>query len=151
MCSPRNTGNIYFSLWLTGGLSQGCPDFQKVYVFKVYVSFSLPKIQHSITKNLWDRLHIKKIGHFVTQGGVKHAPVVRPIALSLQRLSAQIFAMPSMKYTATRFMRHCHTLARLSPQVNTHGCLDPLWLSWTTRLTATTSSALRQASLREIH
>ena len=37
MCSPRNTGNINFSLWLTGGLSQGCPDFQKVYVFKVYV------------------------------------------------------------------------------------------------------------------
>ena len=28
MCSPRNTGNINFSLWLTGGLSQGCPDFQ---------------------------------------------------------------------------------------------------------------------------
>ena len=37
MCSPRNTGNINFSLWLTGGLSQGCPDFQKVHVFKVYV------------------------------------------------------------------------------------------------------------------
>ena len=42
MCSPRNTGNIDFSLWLTGGLSQGCPDFQKVYVFKVYVPFSCP-------------------------------------------------------------------------------------------------------------
>ena len=42
MCSPRNTGNINFSLWLTGGLSQGCPDFpRKVYVFKVYVPFSL--------------------------------------------------------------------------------------------------------------
>ena len=44
MCSPRNTGNIHFSLWLTGGLSQGCPDFQKVYVFKVYVPFSCPNI-----------------------------------------------------------------------------------------------------------
>ena len=43
MCSPRNTGNIKFSLWLTGGLSQGCPDFQKVYVFKVYVPFSCPR------------------------------------------------------------------------------------------------------------
>ena len=43
MCSPRNTGNINFSLWLTGGLSQGCPDFQKVYVFKVYVPFSCPR------------------------------------------------------------------------------------------------------------
>ena len=43
MCSPRNTGNINFSLWLTGGLSQGCPDFQKVYVFEVYVLFSCPK------------------------------------------------------------------------------------------------------------
>ena len=42
MCSPRNTGNINFSLWLTGGLSQGCPNFQKVYVFKVYVPFSCP-------------------------------------------------------------------------------------------------------------
>ena len=42
MCSPRNTGNIEFSLWLTGGFSQGCPDFQKVYVFKVYVPFSCP-------------------------------------------------------------------------------------------------------------
>ena len=39
MCSPRNTGNTNISLWLTGGLSQGCPDFQKVYVFKVYVPF----------------------------------------------------------------------------------------------------------------
>ena len=42
MCSPRNTGNINFSLWLTGGLSQGCPGFQKVYVFKVYVPFPCP-------------------------------------------------------------------------------------------------------------
>ena len=42
MCSPRNTGNINFSLWLTGGLSQGCPDFQKVYVFNVYVPLSCP-------------------------------------------------------------------------------------------------------------
>ena len=39
MCSPRNTGNINFPLWLIGGLSQGCPDFQKVYVFKVYGFF----------------------------------------------------------------------------------------------------------------
>ena len=42
MCSPRNIGNINFSLWSIGGLSQGCPDFQKVYVFKVYVPFSCP-------------------------------------------------------------------------------------------------------------
>ena len=46
MCSPRNTGNIDFSLWLTGGLSQGCPDFQKVHVFKVYVPFSCPTLVH---------------------------------------------------------------------------------------------------------
>ena len=39
MCSPRNTGKINYSLWLTSRLSQGCPDFQKVYVFKVYVPF----------------------------------------------------------------------------------------------------------------
>ena len=44
MCSPQNTGNINFSLWLTGGLSQGCPDFQKVYVFKVYVPLQNPKL-----------------------------------------------------------------------------------------------------------
>ena len=44
MCSPQNTGNINFSLWLTGGLSQVCPDFQKVYVFKVYVPFSCPNV-----------------------------------------------------------------------------------------------------------
>ena len=43
MCSPPNTGNINFSLWLTGGLSQDCPDFQKVYVFKVCVPFSCPR------------------------------------------------------------------------------------------------------------
>ena len=43
MCSSRNIGNINLSLWLTGGLSQGCPDFQKVYVFKVYVPFSCPR------------------------------------------------------------------------------------------------------------
>ena len=45
MCSDRNTGNINFSLWLTGGLSQGCPDFQKVYVFTVYVPFSCPTLE----------------------------------------------------------------------------------------------------------
>ena len=45
MCSPRNTGNINVSLWLTGGLSQGCPDVQKVYVFKVYVPFSCPVLK----------------------------------------------------------------------------------------------------------
>ena len=43
MCSPRNAGNINFPLWLTGGLSQGCPDVQKVYVFKVYVPFACPR------------------------------------------------------------------------------------------------------------
>ena len=31
--------NINFSRWLTGGLSQSCSDFQKVYVFKFYVLF----------------------------------------------------------------------------------------------------------------
>ena len=34
--------NIQFPLWLAGGLSQGCPVFQKVYVFKVDVPFSCP-------------------------------------------------------------------------------------------------------------
>ena len=48
MCSPRNTGNVSFSLWLTGGLSQGCPNFQKVYVFKVYVPFSCPILTETI-------------------------------------------------------------------------------------------------------
>ena len=49
MRSPRNTGNINFSLRSTGGLSQGCPDFQKVYAFKVYVPFSCPNIgEHTI-------------------------------------------------------------------------------------------------------
>ena len=52
MCSPRNTGNINFSLWLTGGLSQGCPDFQRVYVFKVYVHLSCP-----ITRNSARKIH----------------------------------------------------------------------------------------------
>ena len=42
MCSSRNTGNIDFPLRLTGRLSQDCPDFQKAYVFKVYVPFSYP-------------------------------------------------------------------------------------------------------------
>ena len=45
MCSPRNTGNINVSFWLTGGLSQGCLDFQKVYVLKAYVPFSCPIFQ----------------------------------------------------------------------------------------------------------
>ena len=44
MCSPQNTGKLDFSLRITGGLSQGYPDFQKVYVFKVYVHFSCPRI-----------------------------------------------------------------------------------------------------------
>ena len=49
---PPNTGNFNFSLWLTGGLSQGCPDFQKVYVFKVYVPFSCPMEADSHQINL---------------------------------------------------------------------------------------------------
>ena len=44
MCSPRNTGNINFYLWLTGGLSQGCPDFQKVYVLPSLCAFFLPQL-----------------------------------------------------------------------------------------------------------
>ena len=52
MCSPRNTGNINFSLWLTGGLSQGYPDFQKVYVFKVYMPFSCPKLPPLLLKKV---------------------------------------------------------------------------------------------------
>ena len=62
MCSPRNTRNINFSLWLTGGLSQGCPDFQKVYVFKVYVPFSCPILYRvgaeSPRENFWVSLRI---------------------------------------------------------------------------------------------
>ena len=50
MCSPRNTGNINFSLWLTGGLSQDCPNFQIVYVFKVY-----PIAAKFITKKLFTK------------------------------------------------------------------------------------------------
>ena len=42
MCSPQNTGNISFFPLVNRRLSQGCPDFQKVYVFKVYVPFSCP-------------------------------------------------------------------------------------------------------------
>ena len=64
MCSPRNTGNINSSLWLTGGLPQRCPDFQKVYVFKVYVpflvlSYRLEMFQRT-AKGASGRGHVKK-------------------------------------------------------------------------------------------
>ena len=55
MCSPRNTRNISFSFWLTGGLSQGCPDFQKVYVFKVYVPFSALDETQKCVKCIWSK------------------------------------------------------------------------------------------------
>ena len=97
MCSPRNTGNINFSLWLTGGLSQGCADFQKVYVFKVYVPFSCscdvfpcfkgissgfgvlePRIHHcSFRARIWalqapKTLRFKgKMANFETQNAIK--------------------------------------------------------------------------------
>ena len=54
MCSPRNTGNINFSLWFTDGLSQDCPDFQKVYVFKVYVPFCCPMFCADLCSCFWD-------------------------------------------------------------------------------------------------
>ena len=57
MCSPRNTGNINFSLWLAGGLSQGCPDFQKVYVFEVYVPFSCPNFKKSLGMPTLEKNH----------------------------------------------------------------------------------------------
>ena len=66
MCSPRNTGNINFSLWLTGGLSQGCPDFQKVYGFKVYVPCSCP--------------------NFVGKSGQKDPPEKSPVRSSANSL-----------------------------------------------------------------
>ena len=78
MCSPRNTGNISFSLWLTGGLSQGCPDFQKVYVFKVYVPFSCPSLalisveNCMIVKPLWP----------LYQSGLRHQQCPAYLALA---------------------------------------------------------------------
>ena len=59
MCSPRNTGNINFSLWLAGGLFQGCPDFQKVYVFKVDVPFFALKKRNPLEKGLLERVFSK--------------------------------------------------------------------------------------------
>ena len=41
MCSPRNTGTINFSLWLTGGLSQGCPDFIKKFMCSKFMCLFL--------------------------------------------------------------------------------------------------------------
>ena len=40
------------SLWSTGGLSQGCPDFQKVNVFKVYVPFSCPNMNKHLENHV---------------------------------------------------------------------------------------------------
>ena len=72
MCSPRNTGNISFSLWLIGGLSQGRPDFQKV-----YVPFSCP-IKGSF---FWPGVVFAKLGgrfayflFFPTRGGGRASP-----------------------------------------------------------------------------
>ena len=78
MCSPRNTGNINVSLWLTGGLSQGCPDFQKVYVFKVYVSFSCP-IEVRIMFQKWPHHIIPKdvpIDISLLQTGFLNSPLL---------------------------------------------------------------------------
>ena len=58
MSSPRNTGNINFSLWLTGGLSQGCPDFQKVYVFEVYVPLLALKREAVMASSVKDNASI---------------------------------------------------------------------------------------------
>ena len=71
MCSPRNTGNtgINFSLWLTGGLSQGCPDFQKVYVFKVYVPFCCPTKSRELHESMSEKLICN---HAVTESILWH-------------------------------------------------------------------------------
>ena len=76
MCSPRNTGNINFSLWLTGGLSQGCPDFQKVYVFEVYVPFLALVLsvahrdsQQTLTDSFWKMLFELWLASFHAQLG----------------------------------------------------------------------------------
>ena len=49
--SKHRKYKFFCSLWLTGGLSQGCPDFQKVYVFKVYVPFSWPILEGFLEGN----------------------------------------------------------------------------------------------------
>ena len=68
MGSARNTGNTNFSLWLTGGLSQGCPDFQKVYVFKVYVPFSCPIIGNFGHQQILENLQsLRRLGRHAKQ------------------------------------------------------------------------------------
>ena len=41
-CVASKHRKYKFFLWLTGRLSQGCPDFQKVYVFQSLCAFFLP-------------------------------------------------------------------------------------------------------------
>ena len=50
MCSPRNTGNINFSLWLTGGLSQGCPRLSKSLCVQSFMCLFLALFQRFLTK-----------------------------------------------------------------------------------------------------
>ena len=59
--SPRNTGNMKFFFWFTGGLSQVVPTFKKCYVFKVYVPFWKSHIDHIFQKKK-PRAHKNKIG-----------------------------------------------------------------------------------------
>ena len=56
-------------IWLAGGLSQSCPDFQRVYVFKVYVPFSCP-----ITTPPRQKIERKQKGSFVPIFGAGEHP-----------------------------------------------------------------------------
>ena len=77
MCSLRNAGNINFSLWLIGRQSQACPDFRKVYVFRVYVPFSCPNLSPNTDAESCcqkNELPLSESGQggWKTQGGGKH-------------------------------------------------------------------------------
>ena len=53
MCSPRNTGNINFSLWLIGVLSQGCPAFKKFMCSQLMCLFlALVKVTSQIVSEI---------------------------------------------------------------------------------------------------
>ena len=100
MCSPRNTGSINFSLWLTGGLLQGCPDFQKVDVFKVYVPFSCPRVVFVI------------FVIFVIPVGFVKSTKLQNIGLAKPRVRNTRVSAPLIRFALTRHLRiHQETFA----------------------------------------
>ena len=100
MCSPRNTGNINFSLWLTGGIVPRLSGpFKKVYVFKVLCAFFLARPYSAIGG-------LERLGHCASSRAVWATKPAKPSQRKAEFASR--FAKKAYSDSVKRHLRGRH-------------------------------------------